>query len=59
MTVLLALGIAVAVLGYSMLREEWGRTQRAPREAQRFELVLIGCVLIGGGVAMAYASLSA
>lgn len=55
--VLLAAGIAIALVGAVLVSEEKGRVPK--RGGTRFEVVGAGALLVGLGVAMAYAGITA
>lgn len=61
--ILLGIGTVIVVIGLTLLGDEWRRsgTQHARVNGLglRFELVLIAALLIGLGVAMAYAGVGA
>lgn len=60
--ILLALGTAVAVVGATVLADEWRRvgTQhaRVNKSGLRFEVVALAAFLIGVGVAIGYGGVS-
>jgi hypothetical protein len=63
MIVLLALGIAVAIVGYMMVAEEWRRSGTQNARLNKFglslEVVGVGGLLLGLGVVMGYVGVGA
>lgn len=63
MIVLLALGVAIALVGCMIVAEEWRRSgtqnARINKAGLRLEIVSIGGVLVGLGAVMGYAGVSA
>lgn len=62
MIALLALGVVLAVVGCMAVADEWRRSgtqnARINKEGLRLEVVTIGAVVIGVGVAVGYVAVS-
>jgi hypothetical protein len=60
--ILLGLGTAIAIVGLIALADEWRRSgtqhARVNKLGLRFEIAALAALVIGLGVAMAYASVS-
>jgi uncharacterized membrane protein YbjE (DUF340 family) len=60
--ILLGLGVVLAVVGATLGADEWRRSgsqhARINKQSLRLELVVLAAVLVGGGVAIAYAGVA-